>query len=196
MSLIALPAGLRVADFSLRLDVNAAAFRSPFGGSEQVIDLLSDRWVCSLSITPTTPAESGAIEAFLAAMRGGVNHVELYHAARKTPAGTISGSVTAQAAAQGAASIVLNATNGHTFKAGDLFGVSGLLLQVAADCTASSGAITVPLVNRLRKAITNGSAVTLIQPKVPMRMVGMAGITHRPGYADGVSLDFVEKVDA
>lgn len=196
MSLVSLPSGLFVADFSLRLNSVSAAFSSPFGGSEQVVDLLSDRWVATLSIVPTATADSGAIEAFIAAMRGGVNHVELYHFARQRPLGTLTGSVTAQTTAKGASSIVLNATTGQTLKAGDLFGVDGLLLQAAADCTAVSSAITVPIVNRLRRAITAGEAVTLVKPKVPMRMIGGGGITHRTGYAEGVTLDFVEKVDA
>lgn len=196
MSLITLPAGLRVADFAASIYTSAAAFSSPFGGSEQVVDLLNDRWMFSLSITPTTRTESGAVEAFIAALRGGVNHTELHHFARPVPQGTLAGVVTAQATAQGAGTVVLNATTGQTLRAGDLFGVGGLLLQVAADCTAVAGAISVPIVNRLRVALASGAAVTLTRPTVPMRLVGAPGLTHRPGFADGMSLDFVEKVDA
>lgn len=198
MSLIAFPTltDACLVSMSLRLASTAAGFASPFGGSEQVVDLLNDRWMATIEISPTVLVEAGAVEAFIAALRGGVNHTELHHFARPVPQGTLAGVVTAQATAQGAGTVVLNATTGQTLKAGDLFGVGGLLLQVAADCTAVAGAISVPIVNRLRVALAGGAAVTLTRPTVPMRLVGAPGLTHRAGFADGLSLDFVEKVDA
>lgn len=181
---------------SLVQDVNACSFASPFGGSEQSVDMLNDRWRMSIELPPCNQASAAKREAFLNALRGGVNHTELHHFARPVPQGTLAGVVTAQATAQGAGTVVLNATTGQTLKTGDLFGVGGLLLQVAADCTAVAGAISVPIVNRLRVALASGAAVTLTRPVVPMRLVGAPGLTHRAGFADGLSLDFVEKVDA
>ena len=201
MSLITYPAAsaprtFLPASFTARAQVNQRAFASPFGGSEQALDMLNDRWQFSLELgRARSHAEAAQIEAFLNALRGQANHTELYHFGRPTPMGTLSGSPTAQAAAQGAASIVLNATTGHTLKAGDMIGVAGLLLQVASDCTAAAGAITVPLVNRLRVAVSNGAAVTWNQPKAPFRLVSATVPRYVAGYAEGVSLDFVEKVD-
>ena len=159
MSLIPLPAGYRVNSFSLRLPATVAGFAAPFGGSEQAVDLLNDRWIASLSLTPSTRADSGAIEAFIAAQRGGANHTELYHFARPVPQGTL-GRVHAvhglvADAPQGAASVQVATAPGATLKAGDMLGLGGLLLMCAADCVADAqGLITVPIVNRLRKAIT------------------------------------------
>jgi hypothetical protein len=180
--------------FTAALQTTQRVHASPFGGSEQAVDLLNDRWLFSLELAPRTHDEAAQIEAFIGAMRGATNTTELHHFARPAPRGTISGTVTAQDAAQGASSIVLNATTGHTFKAGDLFGVSGLLLQVAADCTAASGAITVPLVNRLRSAIVAGAAVTLSQPKASFRLMSAPRVQYVGGYAEGTALDFAEVI--
>lgn len=158
MSLVPLPAGYRVNSFSLRSPAVAAGFAAPFGGSEQVVDLLNDRWVASMSLTPSLRAESGAIEAFIDAQRGGANHTELHHFARPVPQGTL-GRVHAvygllADAAQGAASVQLATEPGATLKVGDMLGLGGLLLRCGADCVADAqGVITVPLANRLRKAL-------------------------------------------
>jgi len=48
-----------------------------------------------------------------------------------------------------------------TLLAGDMIGCSGHLFQVASDCTANDGgAMTVPLVNRVRATIASSTAVT------------------------------------
>jgi len=81
-------------------------------------------------------------------MRGQSNKVALYHFARAAPAGTVRGALTLNAsAAQGASSIVVTGCNPATgtLIAGDMLGVGGQLLMVAADCTAVAGVITVPI---------------------------------------------------
>lgn len=181
-------------NFSLRLATVQRVHSSPLGGSEQAVDLLNDRWIASLELSPRTQDEAASLEAWIASMRGLTNTTSLYHFARPVPRGTLSGAPTAQVAVQGAASIVLDATTGQTLKAGDLIGVSGLLLQASADCVAVAGAITVPLVNRLRKAITAGSVVTWSAPTAEFRLVSQPAVQYVPGYAEGVSLDFVEAI--
>lgn len=183
------------ARFSAALQTNQRVFASSFGGSEQAVDMLNDRWLFSLELAPRTHAEAAQIEAFIAALRGASNTTALYHFARPAPLGTLSGSPTAQAAAQGAASITLNtATDGQTLLAGDLIGVAGLLLQVAASCTAAAGAITVPLVNRLRVAVTDAAAVTLLQPTANFRLASAPRVGYQAGMADGVAFDFAEAI--
>lgn len=194
MSSIPLPPGLRVNGFSMAPAAVTRAHSGPFGGdgAEAVVDLLQDRWRASFSTTATSRAESGAVEAWLAAQRGGANTTPLHHFARPYPRGTLSGTPTAQAAAQGAAVITFNATTGQTLLAGDIVGVSGLLLQVAADCVAVSGAIQVPIVNRLRRSIAPGAAVLLNRPTANFRLASRAAVRHAAGYAEGLALDFVE----
>lgn len=181
--------------FTARSQINQRAFASPFGGSEQAVDMLNDRWQFSLDLPPCKQTEAAQREAFINALRGQVNHTNLHHFGRPAPQGTLSGSPTAQAAAQGAATLVLNAPTGQTLKAGDMIGVAGLLLQVAADCVSVASVLTVPLVNRLRVAVTAGSAVTWSMPTAPFRLVSATAPRYVAGYAEGMTLDFVEKVD-
>jgi hypothetical protein len=142
-------------NFAAQMRVNQRAHASPFGGSEQVVDMLNDRWAVTMDLPPCTQADAGKREAFFNALRGQVNHTELYHFGRPTPRGTLA---SAQGlivdAPQGAASVTIATTPGATLLAGDMIGVDGLLLQCAADCVADgSGVLVVPLVNRLRRAI-------------------------------------------
>lgn len=168
---------------------------SPFGGSEQVVDLLNERWNASLSIPPRTKGDAAAVEAFVASMRGLNNTIQLYHLARPTPRGTLRGSPTAAAAAQGAGQLVIHGAAGFTLLAGDMLGVGGLLLMVASDCVADgSGNATVPLANRLRRAISSSAVVTWDRPTAPFRLLTTAGIQYLPGYAESSSFDFVEAI--
>lgn len=140
---------------SLSQDVNARSFASPFGGSEQAVDMLNDRWRLSMELPPCSQPEAAKREAFINALRGQVNHTELYHFGRPYPQGTLSSCQgLVYDAPQGADSITIATTAGATLKAGDMLGVDGLLLQCRADCTAdANGVLVVPLTNRLRRAV-------------------------------------------
>ena len=197
MSLITLPVKFVPRSCALRLSVNQLAHAAPYGGSEQVIDLLNDRWMLSCELSENIRADAGWREGFVGALRGKVNTVALYHFTRPLPLGTLRGSLTLSASAvQGAASVVL--TGGSpatgTLLAGDLIGVSGLLLQVASDCTAAAGVITVPLVNRLRKALASGAAVTWDRPTAAFRMMSNSGVGTLPDMTGALSFDFAEAI--
>lgn len=197
MSLISLPAGFRPSSVSLRLYTSQRVNAAPFGGSEQAVDLLNDRWLMSLRLPASLPADSAAREAFLASLRGQVNTCALWHFMRPVPRGTMRGTPTLSAsAAQGASSIAITGgTASGTLLAGDMLGVGGLLLMVAADVTLNgSGAGTVTLVNRLRTALSSAAAVTWSQPTAPFRLLNNASVTYLPGLAESVELDFGEAV--
>ena len=194
---IAWPTGVRPNIFMLRLQANQRTFASPFGGSEQTLDMLQDRWVASMSLPPTTKdARAAQVEAFLNAMRGMTQVCYLYHFGRPVPRGTMRGAPVAWGTAQGSATLSITTVPGATLLAGDLVGAGGLLLQVSQDCTANgSGILVAPLVNRLRKAVASSAPVTWDRPTAPFRMVSPVGVQFVPGYAEGVSLDFIEAVD-
>ena len=200
MALITAPAILaQLSSGQLTLSTNQRVSAAPFGGSEQAVDLLNDRWLCSLNLPPNSQANAAQLEAFLAALRGQTNTVALSHPLRKAPRGTMRGTLTlSAAAAQGAASISITGGAGQagtTLLAGDLVGVGGLLLMVAADATANgSGVITVSLANRLRTAQSSAAAVTWSAPTVPMRLLQSSGVQYQPGYAGAISLDFAEAI--
>jgi len=155
------------------------------------VDMLNDRWLVSIETAALSRADAVAIEVFIAALRGQTNTVALYHFARPAVSGTIAGAKTLSAsAAQGAASIGITATG--TLLAGDMIGVSGLLLMVAQDCTSVAGVITVPLTNRLRTALSSGAAVTTTAPTANFRLLATSGVEHNSRWAPPVSFDFGE----
>lgn len=199
MALITVPGVFAVAACRFVQATNQRVNAAPFGGSEQAVDLLNDRWLCTVDLPPNKPSDAAQIEAFIAALRGQTNTCALWHFARTAPRGSMRGTLTLNAsAAQGASSIVITGGAGQagtTLLAGDLLGVGGLLLMVAADATANgSGVITVSITNRLRTAQSAGAAVTWNKPTVAMRLLSAASVPYRAGYADGLSLDFGEAI--
>jgi hypothetical protein len=196
MSLIAWPTGLKASAFTLTLSTVQRVHSSPYAGSEQVVDLLNDRWMATLELPPNVQASGGSVEGFINSLRNMTNTVNLWHMARALPLGTISGSPTVNGAhAIGAATLNVTTAAGATVKQGDMLGANSLLLQAAADATADgSGHIAIPLANRLRKAMVGGEAVTLNKPTAPFRCTSKAGVGYVPGVANAVSLDFVEAI--
>ncbi|MDQ0040815.1 hypothetical protein [Variovorax boronicumulans] len=179
----------------MQLSTNQRAFGSPFGGSEQVVDQMNDRWLVSLSLPLGYQENAARNEAFLNALRGMTNTCLLWHMKRRQPVGSMRGAPTAQAAAAGAGVVGVNTTAGATLTMGDMIGVSGLLLQVAEDAVANgAGLLVVKIVNRLRYAIVAGSAVVWDAPTAPFRKVSQPGFQYFSGYAGGVSIDFVEAI--
>ena len=200
MALITPPAILaQLSSGQLTLATNQRVSAAPFGGSEQAVDLLNDRWLCSLNLPPNSQANAAELEAFIGSMRGQTNTVALSHPLRKAPRGSMRGTMRLNAAAaQGAASISITSTEyqaGTTLQAGDLLGVGGLLLMVAAfDAVDVSNVITVTLANRLRVAQASSAPVTWNAPTVPMRLLQTSGVQYQPGYAGAISLDFAEAI--
>jgi hypothetical protein len=197
MSLITLPGDFKPRTVSLRMETSQRVAASQFGGAEQARDLLNDRWIMEATL-PESRHDSGAWrEAFIANFRGQTNWVALWHFVRPAPRGTMRGSPTLSGAhSQGAASLsITGGTAGGTLLAGDMLGVGGLLLMVAADVTLNgSGAGTVTLVNRLRAAQSGGAAVTWDKPTALFRLLDFTGVGYSPGIASAPSFTFGEKI--
>lgn len=197
MSSIAVPAEFKPNLCIFTQMVNDRVGASPFGGSEQAIDLLNDRWLASIQIPPDLPDGGAWVEAYIGSMRGRTNTTPLHHFKRPVPRGTIRGTLTLSAdAAQGAASIALTGCSPSTgtLLRGDMLGVGGLLVMVAADCTASGGAVTVSLTNRLRAAQLSGASVTWNKPTANFRLLNSSGVRYIPGQTDPVTFDFGEAI--
>jgi hypothetical protein len=198
MTVLTWPSALLPSTFRLTQVTNQRVYASPFGGSEQTFDMLNDRWLISMDLPVMAPADAAAIEGFLNSFRGQTNTVAIGHAARPTPLGKMRGAMAlAMAAPQGAGTIVITSAGqaGKTLLAGDLLGLGGLLLMVAADCTADgSGTITVPLTNRLRAAQSAAAPVSWNRPTANFRLVTSTGVQYIPGMANAVSLEFAEAI--
>lgn len=197
MSTITLPAQFTPSTATFTQNTAQRVSAAPFGGSEQAIDLMNDRWTCNCEIAIKSAAKAASLEAFVGAMRGQTNVVALYHFARPVPNGTVRGTLTLNAAAaQGASSIVVTGCSPATgtLLAGDLLGVGGLLLMVASDCTAVAGVITVPITNPLRAGQSSGAAVTWNQPTALFRLLASSGLQYTAMVSNPSTFDFGEKI--
>jgi len=195
MATIALPSTFRPETFSMRMATNQVSFSAPFGGSEQVADRLNDRWMATVSIPRRGSDTQASVEAFVNAMRGMTNTCNLWHMQRPVPRGTMRGAPVTGVTAQGASQIVIATAVGETLLAGDMIGIDGMLFMAASDCVSNGlGQMTVPLVNRVRRAYTSGLPVVWNKPTAPFRLMTNASVLYQPGYAEGVSLDFAEAI--
>lgn len=197
MALITLPALFNPKSCRLDLKTAQRVSAAPFGGAEQAVDLLNDRWVMFCELPLDLIGNGAWVEAFVGALRGQTNVTPLHHFARPAPRGTVRGTLTLNAAAaQGAASIVVTGCNPATgtLLAGDMLGVGGLLLMVASNCTAAGGVITVPITNRLRLAQSAGAGVTWDKPSALFRLLSNSGVNYVGALADAVTFDFGEAI--
>lgn len=197
MSTITIPSAFVPTAFQPNQFTNQRVSASMFGGSEQAVDLLNDRWIFDVETGQCVYTDGQKLEAFRNALRGQVNVCALPYYPRLTPTGTARGTMTLNASAlQGAASIVITGVSPSTgtLLAGDVLGVGGLLLMVETDCTAVAGVITVPLTNRLRKAISSGTSVTWSSPTVLCRLLSSSGIQYVAERTSPASWQFGEYI--
>lgn len=196
MSNIIWPQTLIPSEFSLRRYTKVFRSKSIFSQSGQNTDTLNDRWLASVTIASRDNSEASKLEAFIANLRNGANTVELYHFSRPTITGTMSGTITANSAALGSQTLSIATQTGTTLKAGDMLGVSGLLVQVAFDCEAVNGIIDIPLTMRLRKPVSVGTTVIKSNPTAKFHANGQTSTSFGPGgRIMGVSFDLLEVIN-
>lgn len=182
------------------------ATESILSGSTQTSGTPGKRWKVGLNL-PASSYSNRAIrtevEGFLDRLGGREHRVKLWHMGRKGiggygyPVGTINqtGVTAAANAVQFATTISLTGCGANTtLKAGDFFSVNDQLIMVPADATANgAGVLVLPLITRLRKALTAGQAVTLQRPTATF-VLSSNGWTS--GYAlganQGIGVDFTE----
>lgn len=196
MTIKTFPSGFLPSSCSFTLSVNDRVNSSPFGGSEQAVDLLNDRWMVELSQDVMDTSVAASVEAWIAAMRGRVNTTQVHHYARPAPRGTARGTMLVNGlVAQGAASIAIDGISPSTgtLLAGDLLGIGSQLFMVESDVTAVAGAATVTIANRTRVSIADNAAVTWDKPKVEVRLLSTSGVQFSGATVEPVSLSFGEK---
>jgi hypothetical protein len=190
------PDAMQANAFEAQLVPNVRGFSSPYGGSSQALDLLGERWRFAIGLPACKRVDSGVREALFAKLRGGANRVSLWHMARPVPVGTMRGAPTlASTAAQGASTISINASAGSTIKAGDVLGLfGGYLVMAAADATEAGGVISLTLSNRLRASVASGSVVTWNKPTAEFMLSDSGGvpIQHMPVYSPALQCEFME----
>ena len=197
MTTVALPSAFRPESCKMTLATNQRVSADNFNTSEQPVDLLGDRWLMSVDLPQHERNDGPWREAFINSFRGQFNTVNLYHFEKPRPRGTVRGTLTLSASvAQGAASIAVAGCvpSTGTLLAGDMLGVGGLLVEVTSDCTAVAGVITVPINNRIRKALSSGAAVTWDKPTAAFRLLANTGVSYSQGVTSATTFDFGEAI--
>jgi hypothetical protein len=196
MTIIALPQAFSdPVNFWLDSSVNQQSYDSPYGGSDQTVDLMNDRWFASVSIAIPTHEDAAEVEGFKGALRGRVNTVNLGHLVRTEPRGTLRGNPVTDGALVAASQIVIWGAPDYTLLQGDLFSAGGLLLMVAEDCVADgAGRGVVKLGNRVRKPIALNAPVIWDHPTAEFELISSSKVQFIPGFVSEVSFDFRERI--
>jgi len=195
MAVINVPAGLSVARQTWaqhRMDIE---FRSMFGA--QAVEGSAPLWTTEITASLKRPE---LWQALILQLRGRTNQLALWNFGRPEPKGTMRGSMTMAAAAQGATSMTITAAGqaAKTLLAGDYLGVGAGLTQqvvmVTADATSNaSGVVTVSFEPGLRNAFSAGSVVTWSKPCALFRRAdSKGGWDYEPGVVKGMSLNLLE----
>lgn len=189
---LTVPSWFDPASCEVGLQRQVVQHRSGITGTFQAIELGVEYWTINLTTAPRLRAASGRDEAFFNQLVGGAQPVSLWHFGRQEPKGTMRGAPTLNAsAAQFSRSIKINTTG--TLLAGDMIGVAGQLIQVAADAEPVAGVLTISTVNRVRAALASGAAVTWYRPTANFVMAEPgSAFVHGPSGMAGSSFSFVE----
>lgn len=186
------PAALLPKQMEWRTVKAGVQHRSPFNGAVESIEFPGERWELSLTLPPRRAANGGEAEAFFARLAGGVERVRVWHFLRPQPAGSMRGTPTlAASAVRGDRTLAVNTTG--TLRAGDLFKVGGQVFMVFQDCAPVAGVLTVPLVQRVRAALTAGAAVGWDKPTILCIAPAMtASAAYSPGVLAGPAVELQE----
>lgn len=176
---------------------------SGYTGAVQTREVpFSYRYKVSMTLRPTTDfAVHAARLGFLAKLRR-AHRVRIPHYGFErnafAPYGTLRGTPTLSAAAQGATSIgATTSTAGHTVKQGDLLGITTTAgvqaVTVTANATASGTAITIAFEPPLRAAVSGGASLVWNKP-MPTFMLATPewSASYRDGVGEPVPLEFIE----
>lgn len=189
------PASLTPQTVSWTLQKASVAFRSPFAGSVESIEFPGQFWKISITLPTRKMVYGGEGEAFFARLAGGAERVLVPYWPRRQPAGTMRGSPGLNAAvARGDLTMQIATTSAvESLKAGDMFSVGGQMLQAFSDCIGAGGVLNVALVNRVRAAMSLGTAVIWNTPTVLCCVPAtMSARGYSPGVAAALAVDLEE----
>lgn len=195
MAIISIPTGFSVARQTWEQQRNDVEFRSMFGA--QAVEVAAPVWMTTIEASLKAPEKW---QVLMMQLKGRTNQVALWNFGRPAPKGTMRGTMTASATAQGATSMTITASGQatKTLLAGDFLGVgAGLTQQVVmltADATSNaSGVITVSFEPPLRNALSASASVVWDKPKALFRRTdSKSSWDYEPGKVTGMSLSLRE----
>lgn len=186
--------------FEMRIVPNVLTFTSQYNKSQQVVDMLGERWRIVMDLPADNSTLLGAArEAFFDRLKGPLNYITIGHQKRRVPLGTMRGSPTVSSTVAQLANIAnIQTTAGATLLAGDhiQFGSSGQLVRVMADATANgSGVISVEFSPRARVSVASSTAVVWNYPTASFRLAAEGvPVSWVPGAFSGSSMELTEVV--
>lgn len=147
---------------------------SPFTGTEQVQDWGGEWWKYDVEMAILTGRNGQRLSAFLAQLGGRRGTFLLQDTSiRNTVIGVTP---LVNGAGQTGNSLVTDGWAATGLLAGDFFSLGAdsatRLYQVTADVTPASGAATVQVVPKLRAPPADNAALTVVSPKVLLRLTG------------------------
>lgn len=203
MSVITLPASLKIQRIEWGQKRFDLRFESGDSGAGQSRILAPSRWTASLICSDYLSQANAAVwRDLILRLQGRINQLELYDIGNPAPVGTMRGTLTLNSAAS-AGDTTLSITGGAgqaatTLLTGDWIGIgSGTtrqLVSVAADATANgSGVISVTISQPMRWAQSGGASVTWDKPTALFRQTTSdSRWTHERAVRTGYSLDLIE----
>lgn len=169
---------------------------SPLSGSVQTIELPGMRWVLSCRFPHLYEADHGAMEGFLARLRGQAHRFTCFDFSAPVPRGTMRGTLTTVGStAAGATTITITGGGGQagaTWLVGDKFAVAGELKIVVLAATANgSGQVTLTFEPPMRATVATGAAVTWDRPLATFMLAGPEAGKDADGSKPGAAqIDF------
>lgn len=169
---LALPTSPVPTDTEINLDYLVGFDASKFSGAGQAQDWGGRLWRARVTLPPMTRAQANLWLAFFSLCRGQANWFLMGDWDRRTPSGTIAGTVLVNGASQtGNGLAVDGATAGTTLLRGDLIQVENRLYRNVADLTFDGGgAGVIQIEPSLRTSPADNAAVTYTSPKGLFRM--------------------------
>lgn len=167
-------------------------FRSPMAGTLESIEFPGAFWKVSVTLPDLSMDDGASAQAFFSRLAGGAERVLVPYWMRPEPLGTMRGAPQVYTTvARGVTTIQLIASG--TLKRGDMLGIDGTLFQVFTDCAAVGGIITVPTVNRARRAINAGATVVWATPTMSALVPSQSSLANfEPGRGLPLAVDLEE----
>lgn len=157
-----------------------------------------DRWACTLTLPPMRQADSRAVLAFIARLRGGV-HKAVLPVYGWTKRGAQASNILVKGGSQLGSVLTCDGVTPSltdALMAGDWLTVDSRLYQVAEDTDADgTGEVDIPLTTDLYSAPADNAAVTILAPTMRGILQSVLDWNQAPGgIVQLAPLEFVEDI--
>lgn len=164
MTTLTMPSSPGFTDCRFGLETNTRRFESPQNRAVQRVALQGSRWTALYTLPPMNRAQAAPWQAFLLALKGGVNTFYGYDPDAKTPRGAYGGTPLVKGAGQTGSSLLLDGGTPSVTgwgKAGDYIGIGSQMVMLTQDAdTDGSGEVTINFEPMLRDSPADNLTIT------------------------------------